>query len=425
MPQKRPHERFLELSSDPVALHEVTAAGVDGPLVDANEAACRLLGYEREELLGLTFQDLAAPGEPPPSADEIGALLGGTPSTRTTHLRARDGRVLAVELRCAAVEDARGRTQILSVLRDLGALPPLDYLALLHMAPDAILATSEGHRIVFWSKGAEATYGWTQEEALGRVPRELLKTRDHLPQVHGSVGDTLEAQGAWEGEVTHTCKDGRDIRVASRWLVHRDAQGRPRGVLGINRDVTEQRRAREQLQRLQHLEGVSRLVAGLAHHFNNRLAVILSCAEGLQLAIPAGASEAGDMVADILSAGNAAKELLARLGQFARTGAENTEPVGLDEVVRSCERELRRSLPAGVELALDLEALLWPVVCEPIGVERARSTWRTTRWRRWPAAAGSPSPPPTSRSTRAWCAPIRSSGPGRTSASRSRTPGSA
>jgi PAS domain S-box-containing protein len=338
-----------------------------------------LLGYAPEELLRLTFRDVAvpfhekavAPAGEALDAEARPARLDDAPATRTAQLRARDGRVLTVELRSAQVEDAQGRTLAMSVLRDLGAFPQLDYLALLHMAPDAVLATGDGHRIIFWSKGAEATYGWTQEEALGRVPRELLKTRDHAPQVRASVGDTLEAEGAWEGEVTHTCKDGREIRVASRWLVHRDAQGRPRGILGINRDITEQRSAREQLQRLQQLEGVNRLVAGLAHHFNNHLAVILSGAEGLRLALPAGPTEPQDIVGDILAAGTAAKELLVRLAQLGRAGSETSEPIDLNEVVRRCERTLRKSLPEGVELVVELADSLWPVVCEPLGVGRA------------------------------------------------------
>ena len=130
----------------------------------------------------------------------------------------------------ALVESAQGRTLAMSVLRDLAPRRQVDeaqqsYLTLLHMAPDAIVVGGEGHRIVFWNKGAEATYGWTQEEALGRTPRELLKTRDRVPQVRGSLGATLEEQGFWEGEVTHTRKDGREIRVASRWQVQRDVQG--------------------------------------------------------------------------------------------------------------------------------------------------------------------------------------------------------
>ncbi len=376
MAQKRPHERLLELSSDPVALHEVTASGLDGRFLDANEAACRLLGYTREELLRLTARDLSAPGQTAFGPGEAEALRGGAVLTRAVQLRTRDGRILPVEMRCALIDDAPGGTVAISVLRPAAPRWQAEearqsYLALLQLAKDAILVTDEEHRIVFWNEGAEATYGWTQQEALGRTPRELLKTRDHAPRVRDSVGATLEEQGSWEGEVTHTCKDGREIRVASRWLVHRDAQGRMLRVLGINRDMTEQLRARERMQQLRRLESVSRLAAGIAHDFNNRLAVILSCSEELRQALPAQAPPLRELVEEILAAATGSKELTAQLVAFAQAVPEASAPFDLNEVVRRCERTLCKTLPESIELVVSLEPSLWPVTCDPAGLERA------------------------------------------------------
>jgi PAS domain S-box-containing protein len=244
-------------------------------------------------------------------------------------------------------------------------------LSLLDLAPDAIIVAGEGHRILFWNKGAEATYGWTREEALGKVPRELLRTRDHTPAIAGSVGAALEAQDAWEGEVTHTCKDGREIRVASRWLVQRDAQGNVTAVLGINRDMTEQLRARERQQRLRALEIVARLAGGIAHDFNNRLAVILSSAGELERALPPGPSEARELLGEIRAAGQGAKELTRQLLAFAHDRPAASAPCDLNEVLHRCERSVRETLPAGVDVSVSPERDLWPVTCDPTAVERA------------------------------------------------------
>lgn len=372
------HERLLELTSDPALLHEVTADGPDGRCVETNDAACRLLGYGREELSRLTLRDLSANGESPFGSGDAATLLGGAVVTRQTRLRARDGRTPWQELRSALVEDARGRTLALSVLRDLAPRSTADdpqqgYLALLQMAPDAILITGDAHRIVFWNRGAEATYGWSEEEALGRVPRELLRTRDHVPRLHHSVGATLEERGSWEGEVTHTRKDGREIRVASRWRVHRDAQGRLLGILGINRDITEQLKARERVGQLLRIESSSRLAAGVAHEFANRLSVILSSAEELRARLPPAAPELRELAEEILVAGTISKQLTRRLLALAHERPATAEPSDLNEVVRRCERDLRETLPGGLELVVSLEPSLWTVTCDAAGVERALS----------------------------------------------------
>jgi two-component system, cell cycle sensor histidine kinase and response regulator CckA len=244
-------------------------------------------------------------------------------------------------------------------------------LALLHMAPDAIIMTDLEQRIVFWNKGAETTYGWSQDEALGRIPRELLKTRDHSPHVEGSLGAVLQQRGAWEGEVTHTCKDGREIRVASRWLARHDGQGRVLGVLGINRDMTEQLGNRDRMHRLERLESLSRLAGGIAHDFNNRLAVILSCAGELDRELAATAPHLRDLIEEIRDAGTRSKELIRRLLSFANAFPEATAPSDLNEVARRCERALRTTLPARIQLVVTLETPLWLVTCDPAGVERA------------------------------------------------------
>jgi two-component system, cell cycle sensor histidine kinase and response regulator CckA len=368
-------QRLLEAAFDPTLLLRVAPGGVDG-CQDANEAACRLLGYSREELRRLPLGELAPLGEPLLGPGDADALLARGTLVRATRLRARDGRILPVEVRSALLEPAPGGGLALSVLRERSARGLADaaehrYLALLDMAPDAILIASEGHRIVFWNQGAERTYGYTQAEALGRPPRELLRTRDHAPPVPVSVGDTVEKRGSWEGEVTHTCKDGREIRVASRWLALRNDQGRLLGVLGINRDMTEQARAREQVQRLRWLESVRRLAAGLAHDFNNRLAVILSCAEELQLGLPASSPQLRDLADDILAAGTGFKELTRQLVSFAHAPPDASATFDLNEVVRRCVLSLREALPARTRLEVALAPSLWPVTCDSAGVERA------------------------------------------------------
>ncbi|HEX8852439.1 MAG TPA: PAS domain S-box protein, partial [Pyrinomonadaceae bacterium] len=117
--------------------------------------------------------------------------------------------------------------------------------AVIKQAYDAIFLRDNANAITLWNKGAERTYGYTQEEALGRSPHELLKTVPPVPleEIYAS----LRREGYWEGELRHTRKDGERILVESRWATVRDARGIVTSVLEITRDVTERRRAEERL----------------------------------------------------------------------------------------------------------------------------------------------------------------------------------
>ncbi|TMD59969.1 MAG: PAS domain S-box protein [Chloroflexi bacterium] len=108
---------------------------------------------------------------------------------------------------------------------------------LIELAHDAIIVRNPASRIVSWNKGAETLYGWAAHEILGQVTHTLLDTR--FPQSREAVDNILERKGEWEGELIHTCRDGRQVIVESRQVLVRDEQGCPAATLEINRDITE------------------------------------------------------------------------------------------------------------------------------------------------------------------------------------------
>jgi PAS domain S-box-containing protein len=102
-------------------------------------------------------------------------------------------------------------------------------------------------RISLWSKGTERFYGYTTEEAVGRLSHELLQTQ--FPEPLEKIEKKLVETGAWEGELTHRKKDGREVFVASVWVMHYDAAGKPLRVMESNTDITARRAAEQQLEK--------------------------------------------------------------------------------------------------------------------------------------------------------------------------------
>ncbi len=117
---------------------------------------------------------------------------------------------------------------------------------LLELAHEAIVVRDLDSRVTFWNRGAEEKYGFTGEQAMGRVTHNLLRTR--FPTSLEEINQTLLQTGHWEGELVHTRADGEEIVVASRMALQRDEQGQPTAILEINRDVTARRQAEEALK---------------------------------------------------------------------------------------------------------------------------------------------------------------------------------
>ena len=129
---------------------------------------------------------------------------------------------------------------------------------LLNLSHDAIIARDMQAHVRFWNRGAEDRYGWSAAEAMGQRSHDLFHTQ--FPTSEAEVYAELLENGYWEGELVHTKRDGRQIVVAARWSLQRDAQGRPAGVLEINNDITLRREAelavRRQAKRLQVLHEI-------------------------------------------------------------------------------------------------------------------------------------------------------------------------
>src|ERR671930_508463 len=93
---------------------------------------------------------------------------------------------------------------------------------LLDLAHEAILVRDLTTGVVqFWNAGAKELYGWQSAE----LPRD----------------------GRWQGELRQTRRDGTWVDVASRWALYQGGQGRDAAVLEIYNDISERKRAEEQL----------------------------------------------------------------------------------------------------------------------------------------------------------------------------------
>jgi two-component system sensor histidine kinase/response regulator len=119
--------------------------------------------------------------------------------------------------------------------------------ALLDIAHDAIYVRDLDGRITYWNKGAEHAYGWTADEAVGRIAVELLCKE---PSEYQAAEAALLLNGAWQGEMPRRTNADRDITMAVRWTLVRDAQGHPKSILAINTDITGQKMAAEALAEL-------------------------------------------------------------------------------------------------------------------------------------------------------------------------------
>lgn len=147
------------------------------------------------------------------------------------------------------------------------------------------------------------------------------------------------------------------------------AHGTVVGMVPEAVDVTERRTAEAQLRQSQKMEAVGQLTGGLAHDFNNMLAVIVGSLNLLERRLAKGETDVGRYVEAALGGANRAAALTHRLLAFSRLQPLAPVPVDANRMVADMSDLLTRTLGETVQVETVLSAGLWKAHADPSQLE--------------------------------------------------------
>src|SRR4051794_35398094 len=112
--------------------------------------------------------------------------------------------------------------------------------AVIDALPRAIIVTAPDGEIVLWNARAEALYGWSADEVVGRAVSDVLVPVDHLAQAEEIMQQVIGGE-TWSGDFTVLRRDGDLVRVRVIDQPVVDADGTLVAIVGASEDVTEER----------------------------------------------------------------------------------------------------------------------------------------------------------------------------------------
>jgi PAS domain S-box-containing protein len=231
------------------------------------------------------------------------------------------------------------------------------YFAVMQSVHDPIVSTDANGAILFWHPRAEALFGFSEPEALGRPFASLLAPccqERYAMSVQALTGGTPDAPQAltFDGEgIRH---DGTpfplELSLAS-W-----SSGGQTCLTAVIRDVTERQKADEllrqrdqQLREAQKMDAIGRLASGIAHDFNNSLMVIQGHAEMLNASLPD--DDARRRKVDVIvQATVGAAAITRRLLTFGRKQTSDTRVIDPRELVAGAQKVLGRLLGDNIKV---------------------------------------------------------------------------
>jgi PAS domain S-box-containing protein len=366
-------------------------------IVRANARASALFGYAPESLIGAAIERLL----PERLHDRHRGLRAACTALEKARemaadgdpvARASDGREFPVNVRLGPIHSER-ELLVVAIVRDLTA----------ERAAAEALTESERQRATLeererasvqlrrWSDAFEnaafgiavsdpktdtvllanpalaAMRGMTRAEIEGKpvtdnyVEAELARVRELLAEADRTGHATFES---W-----HRHKTGPDFPVEMNISSVRDADGNLAYRIVSVLDITERRRAEEELRQMQRIDAIGRVSGGIAHDFNNLLGVIIG---NLELCGYARADHLNtkELIAEALTAARGGADLTARLLAFSRRQSLRTVPVQPNLLIDGLMKMLTRVLGEDIEISLDLAATPWPVLTDPVQLEQ-------------------------------------------------------
>ncbi|HEX6039752.1 hybrid sensor histidine kinase/response regulator [Longimicrobium sp.] len=223
--------------------------------------------------------------------------------------------------------------------------------AVIAATTDAVFVKDLDGRYVLVNDAGAAMLGVTRQALTGRTDADVFAPAD-AERVRRNDQQVLESgQPVTFSETLEM--DGRTrIMLATKGVV-RDREGRVTGIMGISRDVTEQRRTEERSRQSQKMEAIGRLAGGVEHDFNNMLVVIGGNADLLLMDLPDD-HPSRSIAQEIKNAARRAADLTRRLLATSRQQPLQPRAVPLPELVEGILPMLDRLLGDDVTLVAQL-----------------------------------------------------------------------
>lgn len=228
----------------------IIVINLDGSIVQVSDSACRLHGFTREEMLGMSVRDLQASTATENGHRDLNQAAPGHIRFETLH-RHKEGHLLMVEITSMA-ERLDGRDVFFCQVRDVSDRPGGNteirkLSAAVEQSPASVVITDVEGRIEYVNPKFTRATGYSVAEAIGQNPR-ILKSGVQSAEMYRQMWQTIKAGQEWRGEFHNKKKNGELFWEYASISPIRNPLGVVTHFVAVKEDITERKLAEEKLQ---------------------------------------------------------------------------------------------------------------------------------------------------------------------------------
>jgi nitrogen fixation negative regulator NifL len=236
---------------------------LEGRFLDVNDSYCKMTGYNREELLGMSIRDIEAVENPGQTAQRIKKIVEqGTDRFETQHKR-KDGKIIDIEISVNYLNIGEG--QMCVFVRDITERKQAEiktrqsekrYRLLAENVTDVIWTVDINNpsQLTYISPSVARLLGYSVEEAMATKMAEIF-TPASFDTCMKVLAEEMSIERREQNDLFRSRtldlefyrKDGKIVPVEIKCSLIREADSRPVEILVVGRDITERKRAKEAL----------------------------------------------------------------------------------------------------------------------------------------------------------------------------------
>jgi PAS domain S-box-containing protein len=364
------------------ALEGLYQSSLAGRFINVNPALARILGYDSPEDLIVNITDIRHQFYVNPKDRDT--LLEAISNNKQAfgfeiHCYRKDRRKIWIAISARMRHDEAGNPAFIEgFITDINArklteealLESKNYLdEIINSVGDPLFVKDQHHRWVLVNNALCNLMGRSREELLGKSDYDFFPKEE--ADVFWKKDELVLARGTESiNEESFTGAHGIVYTIVTKKTLYTNKNGE-KYIVGIIRDITDQKRAEAEKKRLeaqlnqsQRMEAIGTLAGGVAHDFNNILQPMLGYAELLRMHLPADNPQ-HRYVERLYTAGLRAKSLVDQILTFSRRSERTIAPVQLQTILEEVYKLCRSTIPANIEISTDIQNDCAAVLLDP------------------------------------------------------------